>query len=407
MNSAVFVHKCWLLGPGQRRLAAPFLPSRFFRPMLSICYHIWHIFSRGPCQATGACKVSFLGFREAVSSSFRVKPKGGAVTDLHEATSNSTMSLATTPTTVNTTITVTPVCNRELGDTPRSLPSPESSWNMVPRAPANTTATAPIMPSPPASPPAGRIVAPTASGMPRRPDCDPPYMIKPGDTCYAIASNSRITVDMLIQANPQLGGGACDFLRIGDTLCLPNITQAPSAPSPTSTALAGISSPLGTTGSARPPLSCALEYTVVSGDTCNGIWSKNGLSPDEFLRINPGLHIGVDGNCPIKVGDVVCIMQEPSPTAPWPPTTIGTVNTSASLHFGSSTPVVAGANGMVPSPTAAPAAKPPLTGLTVVPILTSSGFEHLKRWPPMSFITSMVRGETDHPHSRPVATSNY
>lgn len=135
------------------------------------------------------------------------------------------------------------------------------------------------------------------------------------------------------------------------------------------------------------PLSCALNYTVVGGDICNGIWSEKNLSSGEFLRITLGLYIEVDGGCPIEAGDILCITNGPSPTAPRPPSTIDTLDASPTLQSGPSTPGVAGTNNMRSSLTAAPTMKPPVTGLSVVPIATSSNSEPLKRWPPLSFTT--------------------
>jgi hypothetical protein len=57
---------------------------------------------------------------------------------------------------------------------------------------------------------------------------------------------------------------------------------------------------------AAPPSSspsCTTSYTVVSGDYCAKIWEAFGLSEGEFRGLNPGL----DAGCGIEVREVLCV----------------------------------------------------------------------------------------------------
>ena len=49
--------------------------------------------------------------------------------------------------------------------------------------------------------------------------------------------------------------------------------------------------------------SCSETYTVVSGDTCDGIASQFGITLSELESLNPSL----DSACDIDVGQVLCV----------------------------------------------------------------------------------------------------
>ena len=61
----------------------------------------------------------------------------------------------------------------------------------------------------------------------------------------------------------------------------------------------GITSPSGGGGGG----SCSNTFTVVSGDTCDGIASQFGITLAQLESLNPSL----DSNCDIDVGQVLCV----------------------------------------------------------------------------------------------------
>ncbi|KAJ7622132.1 hypothetical protein FB45DRAFT_753492 [Roridomyces roridus] len=53
-----------------------------------------------------------------------------------------------------------------------------------------------------------------------------------------------------------------------------------------------------------PPSSCAQTYTVVSGDTCSKIESKNGISDATLHSLNPSINTGCTN---LAIGQVLCV----------------------------------------------------------------------------------------------------
>lgn len=61
-------------------------------------------------------------------------------------------------------------------------------------------------------------------------------------------------------------------------------------------------------GSPPPPTDnggCKKSYTVVSGDYCYLIWTKNGISESQLRSWNPSLN----GNCDLQPGQVLCVSK--------------------------------------------------------------------------------------------------
>ncbi|KAI8324491.1 ADC synthase [Martensiomyces pterosporus] len=95
------------------------------------------------------------------------------------------------------------------------------------------------------------------------------YTVKPGDSCWLITSIAGITQDRLNALNPGLD---CNALYPGQVLCI-----------------ATAQNPSNSTGSPPQGNTQCTTYTVVYGDTCYGIASRNGISPRDFLTFNPGI----------------------------------------------------------------------------------------------------------------------
>lgn len=116
--------------------------------------------------------------------------------------------------------------------------------------------------------------------------CQCQYTVKPGDSCFKVASANGITVAQLQALNPSLNPPlTCDDNSpvIGQVLCL------------------------GTTCTSPPPAGCQCKYTVKAGDYCYKVATNFGITVAKLQALNPGL--GCDDNSP-KIGDVLCIIKD-------------------------------------------------------------------------------------------------
>ncbi|MEG6616229.1 LysM peptidoglycan-binding domain-containing protein [Peptococcaceae bacterium 1198_IL3148] len=101
------------------------------------------------------------------------------------------------------------------------------------------------------------------------------YTIRAGDTFFTIARRFDLSVDALLEANPDVDP---DNLRVGQVICLPGVPE----PEP--------ECPNGTL------------YTIRAGDTLFSIARRYNVSVDAILRANPGLD---PDN--LQVGRIICI----------------------------------------------------------------------------------------------------
>lgn len=110
------------------------------------------------------------------------------------------------------------------------------------------------------------------------------YTVVSGDTMYSIAQRYNVTVDFLTAENPHIEDPGVIFP--GDVLCVPGAVTPP--------------------GDGRVPETCPEgfeRYTVVAGDTINGIAQRLAIDPLLLIANNP--HI-TDPSV-IFPGDVLCI----------------------------------------------------------------------------------------------------
>lgn len=114
------------------------------------------------------------------------------------------------------------------------------------------------------------------------------YSVKPGDSCWAIANNNNITVDLLLQAN-QLTNNDCGTLSIGQLLDIPSPNWQP------------------TCEQANKICTSVSTYTIQAGDTMYAISQKYNVSLDSLCGAN-NLTTATCGN--ISVGQVINL---PSP----------------------------------------------------------------------------------------------
>jgi chitinase len=109
--------------------------------------------------------------------------------------------------------------------------------------------------------------------------------------CYAIAEEYHITVQDILDYNPDLNE-YCD-IHPGLVLCLPSgatTSTSSTTAAPTSTAV------------------CTEYYTVVSGDWCSKIADAHGITLDQLRALNPQL----DAQCAIFPGQKLCVSDSPS-----------------------------------------------------------------------------------------------
>ena len=117
--------------------------------------------------------------------------------------------------------------------------------------------------------------------------CSAKYTVVSGDTCNAIGLKFGVSAAAIIQANPSINA-QCTNLQIGAVLCIPFSTSAPS--------IKPVASP--------PTVTCSKKYTVVSGDTCNGIGLKFGVSAGSIIQANPSINAQCTN---LQIGAVLCI----------------------------------------------------------------------------------------------------
>lgn len=161
------------------------------------------------------------------------------------------------------------------------------------------------------------------------------YHVQEKDTCLSISGDFRISLGKLLNLNPELDP-RCEHVQTGQVLCLREvaptvavsssttrqpITTTTPTPTPTSTGAITISSSTAvnmttttTTNPQQPPSleNCTRTYSVKAHDTCDGIARSNKLTLGDFLSLNPALRVrssgrGSGGNCPIDIGQVVCV----------------------------------------------------------------------------------------------------
>lgn len=152
--------------------------------------------------------------------------------------------------------------------------------------------------------PTNGITTPT----PIQPDmvgnCDAFHQVKDGDSCAAIASGNGISLDQFYNWNPSVGKG-CKTLWKGYYVCVsivgvkPTTTAKPTATKPPGN---GVATPTPI----QPGMtkSCKKFHKVVSGDQCDTIAKKAGISQAQLLKWNPGVGKGCKS---LWLGYHVCI----------------------------------------------------------------------------------------------------
>lgn len=111
------------------------------------------------------------------------------------------------------------------------------------------------------------------------------YTVQPGDTFFKIAERYQVSLDDLIEANPQIPDPS--QIQPGQIVCVPS-KDDPKCPEGT------------------------FEYTVVKGDTLFVIAKKFEVSLDELIEANPQ----IPDPAQIQPGQVICIPKQKKHTCP-------------------------------------------------------------------------------------------
>ena len=165
------------------------------------------------------------------------------------------------------------------------------------------------------------------------------YTVRKGDSLWNIAQKHGLTVEAILDANPQINDPA--KIQVGYELCLPTASA----------------SDVETAAPPPPPANCSGQiYTVVAGDSLFTIAQKFNTTVDAIVRANPQ----ITDPSKISVGQRICIPGvAPGPTPPPPPANcpgqIYTVVAGDSLYtiakkFGTTVDAIVRANPQITDP---------------------------------------------------------
>jgi len=149
-----------------------------------------------------------------------------------------------------------------------------------------------------------------------------PYVVRPGDTFFSIARQFGVSLDALVQANPQIPDPS--QIRPGQIVCIPQVTC-----------------PTGT-----------FAYIVQPGDTMFSIAQKFGVSLQALIDANPQ----IPDPSKLVPGQTVCVPIATPPPGQCPPNTFpytvqpGDSMWSIARKFGVSLDALIAANPQIPNP---------------------------------------------------------
>lgn len=133
-------------------------------------------------------------------------------------------------------------------------------------------------------------------------NCNSFHLVVSGDTCAAVAAAAGVSVANIEAWNPAVGS-SCEFLDLGDFVCIDVIGVTPTTSTkPTTTVGNGISTP--TPFEQGMVSDCNKFHFVVSGDQCGIIATNADITLAEFISWNPA----VGSSCSfLDLGEWVCI----------------------------------------------------------------------------------------------------
>ncbi|MHB8625560.1 MAG: LysM peptidoglycan-binding domain-containing protein [Aggregatilineales bacterium] len=164
--------------------------------------------------------------------------------------------------------------------------TPSGTLQLTPGSPSSSGTVNPLTPT---SGTANALNTPTALASEN--PCT--YVVRPNDHLLSIARQLNITLDQLLAANPQIRAHP-DQLQIGDTLNVPNCATATVVVTPTVLPPGITPPPTNTPG--------PTTYTIVAGDTLDGIARKFNTTVDKLEQAN-----GLNSNSILHIGQVLII----------------------------------------------------------------------------------------------------
>ncbi|KAJ3059727.1 hypothetical protein HDU98_004222, partial [Podochytrium sp. JEL0797] len=130
-------------------------------------------------------------------------------------------------------------------------------------------------------------------------DCDFVYTTQAGDTCGSIAVQYVMPTDAFQTLNPTLHCGNNVLLPPNQLVCVPSDEPGPNAT---------ISIPTGSNNTTIIPLnatfSCHQNYTLQTGDSCALVGAAFGISPADWMALNPRLDCADSKS---YLGQTVCL----------------------------------------------------------------------------------------------------
>ncbi|KAL2193081.1 LysM domain-containing protein [Corynascus similis CBS 632.67] len=119
-------------------------------------------------------------------------------------------------------------------------------------------------------------------------NCDLFYKVKSGDTCATIAASKGITVQQLTTWNPYVKSD-CSLLWLDYYICISIVGHTPTPVNPPN----GIQTP--TPYQDGMTTTCKTFHFVQSGQTCQTITQRYGITQADFVRWNPAVRSDCTG----------------------------------------------------------------------------------------------------------------
>lgn len=127
------------------------------------------------------------------------------------------------------------------------------------------------------------------------------HLVLSGDTCAVVAAEAGVSVATFEAWNPAVGA-TCEFLDLGDYVCIGLIGGTPTTTTTTTTIGDGVATP--TPFQSGMVSNCKTFHLVVEGDQCGTVAATAGISLAQFISWNPA----VGSSCSfLDLGDFVCI----------------------------------------------------------------------------------------------------
>lgn len=120
--------------------------------------------------------------------------------------------------------------------------------------------------------------------------CTKYYTVVSGDSCATIQTRFGISITQFLTMNSEVNS-ACTNILLGEAYCVQSSTTIAGSNVPTNIAS-------GTT------TSCKQYYTIVSGDNCNAIETKFGITDSQFHTWNPEVNSACSN---ILLGEAYCV----------------------------------------------------------------------------------------------------